>query len=307
MAPLNRLYHFLRKNTLEGSRKNILAHYDLGNEFYRLFLDETMTYSCGIFEGPDSSLREASVAKYDRICRKLQLEAGDRVLEIGSGWGGFAIHAVTHYGCRVTATTISERQYDLSRKRFAEAGVSDRVALLKRDYRDLAGSFDKIVSIEMIEAVGPQYLDTFFNVCSRCLEAHGMMLLQAITIADWAYERYIRDVDFIKRYIFPGGSLPSVAAMTSAAARATDMRLFHMEDITPHYAATLQRWRENFLTNVDRVRSLGFPEPFIRMWKYYFCYCEGGFRERYIGDVQMLFTKPLCRRNPILPPLTVEA
>jgi cyclopropane-fatty-acyl-phospholipid synthase len=298
--PANRLFHFLRRNTRRGSRGNIRAHYDLGNDFYALFLDDTLTYSCGIFDRSDSSLRDASLAKYDRICRKLRLSAGDRVLEIGTGWGGFAIHAAGQYGCHVTTTTISRAQHELAVKRVADAGLCDRVELRLDDYRDLRGRYDKLVSIEMIEAVGHHYLEDFFRCCSDRLKPDGVMLLQAITIADRAYERHTRSVDFIKRYIFPGSCIPSVAAMMGAVARSTDLRLVHLEDITPHYARTLRAWRDQFLHNSDAVRSLGYSDAFIRMWEFYLRYCEAGFAERYLGDVQMLFTKPLWRGEPIL-------
>jgi cyclopropane-fatty-acyl-phospholipid synthase len=303
MAPLHRVLHALRKNTRDGSRKNIAAHYDLGNDFYALFLDQTMTYSCNIFEREDTTLEEAAIAKYDHICRKLQLGFHDHVLEIGSGWGGFAIHAAKNYGCRVTTTTISRQQHDLAGERIGKAGLSSRVELLFEDYRDLKGKFDKLVSIEMIEAVGHHFLDTYFKVCSNLLKDDGMMALQAITITDQFYDGQVRSPDFIKRYIFPGSFIPSVSAITSTVARATDMKLFHLEDITPHYARTLRTWRERFFNRIDNVRKLGYPESFIRMWEYYFCYCEGGFLERYIGDVQMIFTKPDCRQEPILPSL----
>ena len=302
MAPLHRVLHALRKNTRDGSRKNIAAHYDLGNDFYALFLDQTMTYSCNIFEREDTTLEEAAIAKYDHICRKLQLGPHDHVLEIGSGWGGFAIHAAKNYGCRVTTTTISRQQHDLAGERIGKAGLSSRVELLFEDYRDLKGKFDKLVSIEMIEAVGHHFLDTYFKVCSNLLKDDGMMALQAITITDQFYDGQVRSPDFIKRYIFPGSFIPSVSAITSAVARATDMNLFHLEDITPHYARTLRTWRERFFNRIDNVRKLGYPESFIRMWEYYFCYCEGGFLERYIGDVQMIFTKPDCRPAPIPSP-----
>lgn len=302
-APLFRLYHLARKNTLSGSRKNILAHYDLGNDFYALFLDSTMTYSCGIFETRQCTLEAASIAKYDRICKKLQLKSGDRVVEIGTGWGGFALHAAQHYDVHVTTTTISNAQHRFAAERFREAGLQDRITLLKKDYRNLKGRFDKLVSIEMIEAVGHQYFDTFFRVCSQLLKETGMMLLQAITIRDQEFKRYIRSVDFINRYIFPGGCLPSVAAMADAVSRVTDMKIFHLEDITPHYARTLREWRRRFFSNIEAVRAMNFPESFIRMWEYYLCYCEGGFAEHVIGNVQMLLTKPLCRRKPLLPHL----
>jgi cyclopropane-fatty-acyl-phospholipid synthase len=298
-----RLAHFLRRNTRTGGRKNIAAHYDLGDDFFSLFLDETMTYSCGIFEHAGSTLKEASVGKYDRICRKLALRPDDHVLEIGTGWGGFAVHAAAGYGCRVTTTTISRRQYEYAANRIREEGLEDRVEPLLSDYRDLSGSFDKLVSIEMIEAVGHQYLETFFRHCSERLTSDGMMLLQAITIPDDRYDLHTRSVDFIKRYIFPGSSIPSVSAISRATESATDMRMLHLEDITPHYARTLQEWRARFLARRDEVRALGYPESFLRMWEYYLCYCEGSFEERYNGDVQIVFTKPRCRREPILPEL----
>jgi cyclopropane-fatty-acyl-phospholipid synthase len=300
VAPMRMLFHFLNKNTRRGSRENILVHYDLGDDFYKLFLDETLTYSCGIFETEDSSLKDASDAKYDRICQKLRLGGGDHVLEIGTGWGGFAIHAARHYDCRVTTTTISDNQHQLAAQRFADAGLTDKITLLKQDYRDLSGRFDKLVSIEMIEAVGHHFLDTFFRVCSERLKPDGIFLLQAITIRDQVFEKHKRSVDFIKRFIFPGSCIPSITAISRSIARATDLKLFHLEDITPHYARTLREWRRRFFDNIDAVRDLGFSEAFIRMWEYYLCYCEGGFAERYIGDVQMLFTKPLSRPAPLL-------
>jgi len=303
-APLYKAYHFLHKDSRKGSRINIAAHYDLGNDFYALFLDDTLTYSCGIFERPECSLQEASVAKYDRICKKLQLSAEDHVLEIGTGWGGFAIHAAGRYGCRMTTTTISRAQRDLALERISSAGLGNRVHVLFKDYRDLKGRFDKVVSIEMIEAVGHHYLNTFFRCCSNLLTERGVMLLQAITIADQAFERHKKEVDFIKRYIFPGSCIPSVTAMGDAVTSATDLRLVHLEDITPHYARTLRTWRERFFENIRQVRALGYSETFVRMWEFYLCYCEAGFQERYLGDVQMLFAKPLWRGQSPLPSLS---
>ncbi len=300
-APLYKLYHYARKNTKGGSRKNILAHYDLGNDFYKLFLDETMTYSCGIFEREDSTLREASEAKYDRICRKLNLTTDDQVLEIGTGWGGFAVHAAGNYGVHVTTATISDEQHQFVQNRIKAAELEDRITLLKSDYRDLSGKFDKLVSIEMIEAVGHQFYTTFFQTCSRLLKDDGMMALQAITIGDQIFNRHKRSVDFIKRYIFPGSCIPSITAISNAIVKATDLRLVQLEDITPHYARTLSEWRRRFFANIDKVRKMGYSDTFIRMWEYYLCYCEGGFAERYIGDVQMLFTKPLCRIDALVP------
>ncbi len=284
--------HRMRRNTLSGSRRNIAAHYDLGNDFFSLFLDETLAYSCAIFPGRESSLHEASVAKFDRICQKLELSEKDHVLEIGSGWGGFALHAASRCGCRVTALTISRRQYEFTVKRVKEAGLTDRICVLLQDSRDHEGSYDKLVSVEMIEAVGYQYFDTYFAKCSRLLKPDGKMLLQAIVFPDQQYERYRRSVDFIQKYIFPGGCLPSVGEICRSIGRASDFRFSHLEDITPHYADTLAHWRQRFRTESDRIRNLGFNDEFIRTWEFYFCYCEGGFRERAIGDVQILLTKP---------------
>jgi cyclopropane-fatty-acyl-phospholipid synthase len=303
MSLINNLWHTLRRNTLQGSRKNIAAHYDLGNEMFALFLDDTMMYSCAIFEHPQMSLQQASVEKLERVCRKLELHPGDHLLEIGTGWGGLAIHAARRYGCHVTTTTISREQYRLALQRVEQAGLGDRITVLCEDYRSLNGQYDKLVSIEMIEAVGHAYFDTWFKQCSRLLKPDGLMLLQSITIADQRYAAARRSVDFIQRYIFPGGCLPSVAVLSDAVARNTDMRIAHLEDIGPHYATTLKRWRERFMARLDEVRALGYPEEFIRMWEYYLCYCEGGFRERAIGTVQVLLGKPLNRREALLPTL----
>jgi cyclopropane-fatty-acyl-phospholipid synthase len=297
--PMYRLAHWLHRNNRDGSRRNIAAHYDLGNDFFQLFLDPTMNYSCGIFPSDDVDMEQASLAKMDAICRKLDLRPEDHLLEIGTGWGGLAIYAAGRYGCRVTTTTISRRQHELATARVVEAGLQDRVTLLLEDYRDLEGRFDKLVSVEMIEAVGHQYLDTYFAKCSELLKPEGMMLLQAITIRDQLYDEAVKRVDFIKRYIFPGGFIPSVNAISNSVTRASDMRLFHLQDIGPHYATTLRRWRERFFKNIDAVRELGYPESFVRMWEFYLCYCEGGFLERQIGNVQMLLAKPLNRRSSL--------
>ncbi len=294
-VPLQKALHWAARNTRAGSARNIAAHYDLGNDFFGLFLDPTLMYSSAVFDRPAMTLEEASIAKLDRICRKLDLGPNDHVLEIGTGWGGFALHAARHSGARVTTTTISRQQYELAQERFAAAGLADRITLLLEDYRDLAGCYHKLVSIEMIEAVGHQYYDTYFRKCCDLLKPDGMMLLQAITIADQRYEAARTSVDFIQRHIFPGSCIPSVAVIADALARVTDLRIFHLEDIGPHYATTLKHWRENLFANLDRVRSLGYPDEFIRMWEFYFCYCEGGFAERAIGDVQMLLVKPLAR------------
>ena len=287
-----RSLHWIRRNNKGGSRRNIAAHYDLGNDFFSLWLDDTMTYSSGIFERPDSTLREASVAKLDRICRRLALRPGDHVLEIGTGWGSFALHAASMYGCRVTTTTISREQHDLAVKRIAAAGLSDRVTVLLKDYRDLTGQYDKLVSIEMIEAVGHAFLDTYFKQCASLLKPDGAMMLQAITMNDQRYDRYLRTVDFIQHYIFPGSCCPSLSAMANSIARASDLKWSHLEDFGPHYAKTLRSWRDRFFAAIDAVRAMGYDERFIRMWDYYLSYCEAGFAERYIGVAQILLAKP---------------
>ena len=304
--PLLRGFGWLRRNTRAGSRRNIAAHYDLGNEFYELFLDETMTYSCAVFESPAMTLHEAQTAKYDRLCRKLRLAPADHVLEIGTGWGGFALHAAATYGCRVTTTTISREQHDYAEEHIKRAGLANRIELLLDDYRDLRGTYDKLVSIEMVEAVGSQFLDTFLRACSDRLKPDGAMALQAITITEQEYVQHTRTVDFIKRYIFPGSCLLSVTALCGSATRATDLRPAHMEDITPHYARTLSLWCDRFLARLDDVRAMGFPDEFIRMWEYYLRYCQGAFAEHYIGDIQMVLHKPLCRAEPILATLDAE-
>jgi cyclopropane-fatty-acyl-phospholipid synthase len=297
--PALRFYHWLRRNTRKGSQWNIYAHYDLGNDFYSVFLDETMTYSCGIFNNSMSTLQQASVEKYDRICRQLRLTSEDHVIEVGGGWGGFAIHAAMHYGCKVTSTTISRQQYEWAQERVRRLGLEEKVQLQLKDYRDVKGIYDKLVSIEMIEAVGHQYLGRFLQCCSKLLKQDGLMALQAITITDQYYKEHIRTVDFVKRYIFPGSCLVAVTPLCDAISKFTDMRPIHLEDITPHYAETLRWWRKGFNDNLERIRSLGFDEPFIRMWEYYLSYCEGAFEEHYIGDVQMVFAKPLYRCGPI--------
>ena len=291
-APLLRLIHWLNRNSQAGSRRNIEAHYDLGNDMFKLFLDPTMMYSCAYYADDTTSLDDAATAKLQRICDKLQLSASDHVVEIGTGWGGFAIYAATHYGCKVTTTTISKQQFEVAQQRVQAAGLEDRVTLLMEDYRDLKGTYDKLVSIEMIEAVGPQYLDTYFAKCSSLLKPDGLMLIQAITIQDQFYDQAIKSVDFIQRYIFPGGFIPSVTAISNAVKNSTDTRLFQMEDIGPHYATTLRDWRQRFFENIDQVKSLGYSEQFIAMWEFYLCYCEGGFLERTLGTSHLVFTKP---------------
>jgi cyclopropane-fatty-acyl-phospholipid synthase len=297
--PIYKLFHHLHRNSKDGSARNIAAHYDLGNGLYRLMLDETMAYSCAIFENEQATLLQASRAKFDAACRKLALKPGEHLLEIGTGWGGLAIHAARHYGCRVTTTTISKAQHEFARERIAEAGLQDRVTLLLQDYRELKGRYDKLISIEMIEAVGANYLDCYFGRCSALLESDGAMLLQAITIQDQLYAQALRSVDYIQRFIFPGSFIPSITALSNAIAGASDLKIFHLEDIGPHYARTLAEWRRNFFAHLPEVRRLGYSDSFVRLWEFYLCYCEGGFAERQLGDVQMLLTKPDCRRAPI--------
>jgi cyclopropane-fatty-acyl-phospholipid synthase len=295
VAPLRNAFSRIPPNTRDGARRHVAAHYDLGNDMFRTFLDETMTYSCAYFETPEATLREAQEAKLDRICRKLELGPDDHVVEIGSGWGSFAMHAADRYGCRVTTTTISREQHELATQRVREAGLDDRVSIVLEDYRDLRGRFDKLVSIEMIEAVGWQYFDTFFRRCAELLKPTGLMLLQAITVEDRLYELEKASRSFIKQLIFPAGCLPSVEVIRRSVARVTDMRMLDLEDITEHYPETLRRWRENFAASAERVAELGYDLRFRRLWELYFAWCEGGFRERRIGDVQALFAKPSYR------------
>lgn len=287
-----KLAHAMNRNTHEGSRRNISAHYDLGNDFFRLFLDPAMMYSSAIFERPGNTLEKAAIDKLDAICRELELSPQDHLLEIGTGWGGMAIHAATHYGCRVTTTTISREQYEYARARVEELGLEDRITLLLEDYRALTGKYDKLVSIEMIEAVGHDFYSSYFQCCSRLLKPRGRMVIQAITIPDGRYERARRSVDFIKRYIFPGGCLPSLEVIAKHIAKDTDLQMVHLRDITPDYARTLAHWRQRFMDRLDEVRAMGFDARFIRMWEFYLCYCEGGFRERIIGTAQLTFAKP---------------
>jgi cyclopropane-fatty-acyl-phospholipid synthase len=278
-----RLLHAFNRNTRSGSRRNIAAHYDLGNEFYRLWLDETMMYSAALFTRDDLTLHQAQLAKLDRLCDLLALAPGDHLLEIGSGWGALALHAARRHGCRVTTTTISRHQYELVRERVAAAGLEDRVTVLLKDYRDLDGLYDRVVSVEMIEAVGHQYYGTYFATISRLLKPDGLAVLQAITIAEQRYATALKEVDFIQRYIFPGSNIPSLGAITAAIAEHGDLNLVEMHDLSPHYVRTLQCWRERFQARAADIRALGFDERFLRMWEFYLAYCEGGFAERAIG------------------------
>ena len=298
---LLKVWHFSNRNSQQGSRKNIAAHYDLGNELFALFLDQHSMYSSATFYHPDLSLEDASTAKLERICQKLHLQPDDHILEIGTGWGGFAIYAAKNYGCHITTTTISKEQYQAAQQRVIDAGVADRVTILMEDYRDLQGRYDKLVSIEMIEAVGHHYLDTYLKQCAALLKPNGLALIQAITIEDSYYYQALKSVDFIKRYIFPGSFIPCVSAIVASAARSTDLRLINLEDQGESYALTLNHWRKSFLAALDQVRAQGYNEEFIRMWEFYLCYCEGGFKEKSISNVQLLLAKPGNRRQQWLP------
>ena len=302
-----RAWHALRRNTRTGSRRNIAAHYDLGNSFFQLFLSPDLMYSSGIWAGEEDSLDSASTRKLDRICRKLDLKPNDRVVEIGTGWGGFAVHAAQHYGCHVTTTTISREQHALAAQRVAEAGLEDRVTLLLEDYRDLTGTYDKLVSIEMIEAIGAQFLDPYFGKLGALLKPDGLALIQAITIEDHRYEQALHSVDFIKRHVFPGSFIPSIAAMVSAKGRASDLALIQLEDFGLSYARTLEAWRKRFRAALPQVRAQGYDERFIAMWDFYLAYCEGGFRERSIGVAQLLMAKPGHRTPAPMPDLPNNA
>ncbi len=292
---LHRKIHARRENSYTGSRANIAAHYDLGNDFFEVMLDPTMMYSCAVFEHPDEDLESAQRRKLDHICRKLDLRPQDHLLEIGTGWGGLAEHAARHFGCRVTTTTISREQYDYACARIEAAGLGDRVTLLFDDYRDLDGEYDKIVSIEMIEAVGHRYVDTYFRKLSELLRPDGLALVQSITIEEQSYLDARDSADFIKRFIFPGGCLPSIASVSASLGRATDMQICHMEDIGLHYARTLARWRDNLNAQRELITAKGYDLTFQRLWDFYLAYCEGGFLERSIGDVQFLIGKAKAR------------
>lgn len=298
--PLVQGLHWLNRNTRKGSQKNIAAHYDLGNDLFEQFLDPTMMYSAGQFLRPEDSLEQAQLNKLQRICQKLALQPGDHLLEIGTGWGSMALYAAQHYGCRVTTTTLSKEQYAFTAQRIEQLGLQDRVTLLLQDYRDLTGQYDKLVSIEMIEAVGHRFLPTYFKQCAQLLKSNGLMLIQAITIREQRYEQACRNVDFIQRYIFPGGALPSVQKMLDVVSRDTDMNLLHMEDFGLHYARTLRLWHENFRQAHGRLNELGYDDYFLRLWEFYLCYCEGGFLERAIGTAQLLLAKPAAITAPLL-------
>jgi len=291
IKPINKWIHYRRQNTLIGSKKNIVAHYDLSNEFYSLWLDRTMTYSCGIFKNNTTTMEEASIEKLDRICKKLNLSKDDSVLEIGTGWGSFAIHAAKNYGCKITTTTISDAQYNFAKNRIEEEGLQDKITLLNKDYRLLEGQYDKIASIEMIEAVGHKNVKTYFKKVSSLLRDNGLFAMQGITYNDQNFDVYKNSVDFINKYIFPGSCLISVAQVSEIIKKNTSMLFVDLEDITSHYATTLRIWRENFFKQLPKIKELGFSDSFINLWEFYFVYCEAGFIEKNIGDYQFVFSK----------------
>ncbi len=288
------IYLLSQKNTIQGSRKNISLHYDLGNDFYKLMLDPTMTYSCGIFASEKTTLEEASLAKYDRIIDQLKIDSGHRVLEIGCGWGGFAARLAQRTGAKLTATTISEEQIKYARKRVENLSMADRISIVKQDYRNLSGHFDRVVSIEMIEAVGHEYLPTYFSKIADLLRPDGAAMIQAITMPDHRYSQYCKEVDYIRTRVFPGSHVPSISAMVEAVVQKSDLRPTNIFDFGYHYARTLREWRLRFLENEDRIAKLGYDEQFRRAWIYYLCYCEAGFEEGYTGDIHLLLTKPAC-------------
>lgn len=289
---VNKLYHNTRKNTIEGSRKNIAAHYDLGNDFYKLFLDRTMTYSSAIFETPEQSLEDAQFEKYDRLCRNLNLKKGDHILEIGSGWGGFALHAAKKYGCRVTTVTISEQQFQYAKARFEKEGLTHRIAIKMQDYRTLDGQYDAIASIEMLEAVGHDYLPVYFGVIHKLLKPGGRLALQVITSRDKHYEKFRKDVDFIQKHIFPGSQTPSLSAIQHAVTKASNLNLFDVKDIGLHYTKTLRVWYDSFNHQLNEIKKLGMDDRFIRKWNYYFQYCEAAFAVQHITVVQLIYDRP---------------
>lgn len=295
--PALKLLDWRNRNTKEQSRKNISAHYDLGNAMYQLFLDPSMMYSSAVYDTASCTLEQGQLNKLKSICDKLQLKSTDHLIEIGTGWGSMAIFAARNYGCKVTTTTISREQHDYAAEKIREAGLESQITLLFQDYRDLTGTYDKLVSIEMIEAVGDEFLDQYFAKCSSLLKEDGLMVLQAITIADQRYNHYVKEVDFIKRYIFPGGCLPSIQRMSNAVANYTDLVLRQVQDIGLDYARTLQDWCHNFMASRDKLHQLGYDDQFIRLWHFYLCYCEGGFLERATSAVHLVFTKPMNRNK----------
>jgi len=300
---VHRLRHRARRNTRDGARANVAAHYDLGNDFFSLFLDDSMTYSCAVFEHDRQSLHEAQLAKIERICRKLDLQPGQHLLEIGTGWGALAIHAARHHGVRVTTTTLSRQQHEVATARVRAAGLESKVRVLLSDYRDLEGLYDRVVSVEMIEAVGWEYYPAFMRVLAERLTPDGLALVQAITLPDHRYERSKREANHINRIVFPGTCIPSTTALLQAASTTGDLRLFHLEEIGPHYATTLRRWRERLLARWQEAGAQGRDERFLRTFEYYLASCEAAYEARYLGNVQLLFAKPGATRAPILPKL----
>jgi cyclopropane-fatty-acyl-phospholipid synthase len=292
-----KIFHRFHQNSIPGARKNIKAHYDLGNDFFELFLDSNWMYSSAVFLKNESTLEEAQFEKVDRICRSLNLKPSDHLLEIGTGWGGFALHAAKYYGCKVTTTTISEKQFELATKRVRDSGLQDQITVLKKDYRLLEGQFDKLVSIEMIEAVGLDYLGIYFEKCSSLLKPEGEMVIQAITIRDDFYEHAKNNVDFIQRYIFPGSGIPCLEVMSRLVKEKTDLQITQLEDFGYHYARTLSVWSERLKSNHHELTRRGYSEELYRMFQFYFSYCEGGFLEKTISVLQMKFSKPKWNRD----------
>ncbi|MFK8012125.1 MAG: class I SAM-dependent methyltransferase [Marinicellaceae bacterium] len=295
-----KIAHYFNKNTQQGSKKNISTHYDLGNELFKTFLDEKMMYSSAIYKTAEDSLEEASDLKLKTICEKLDLQPDDKLIEIGTGWGGLAIYAAKNYGCHVTTTTISEEQYQHAKNLVSKNNLTEKITLLKQDYRELTGTYNKLVSIEMIEAVGHHFLPTYLKKCNDLLTDDGLALIQAITIEDYRYEQALKSVDFIKKYIFPGSFIPSVSEILKVNSASTTMKLFNLEDFGMSYAYTLKAWKERFNNQISTVDNLGYDKQFQRMWNFYFSYCEGGFIERSISVVHLLFTKPRSNRQQIL-------
>lgn len=289
---VNKLSHLKRSNNVSGSKKNISAHYDLNNDFFFLFLDPTMTYSAAYFKKDGMSLQQAQIEKYDRLCRQLNLQPTDHVLEIGSGWGANAIHIAKQYGCKVTTVTISQEQYKFAKQKIEAENLSDKIEIILKDYRFITGTFDKIVSIEMLEAVGAGFMDTYFKKCNELLKKNGILALQVITCPDPHFESLRKGVDWIQKHIFPGSMLPSVAAINRSVNNTTDLTLIDLKDIGLHYATTLVHWRQQFNRNIEQVKQLGFNEEFIRKWNYYFCYCEAAFTMRHINVMQMVYVRP---------------
>ncbi|MCX7182095.1 MAG: cyclopropane-fatty-acyl-phospholipid synthase [Candidatus Methylopumilus sp.] len=292
LKPILKCLHYLNQNSVKGSEINISKHYDLGNEFFSLFLDSTMMYSSAVFKKPHDSLYQGSIHKLETICQGLELTSQDHIIEIGSGWGGFAIYAAQHYGCKVTTTTISKEQYKYVSQKIKDLKLSHKITVLFSDYRHLKGQYDKLVSIEMLEAVGYQYYETYFKVCASLLKPQGLAVIQTITITDQRYEKAKRSVDFIQRYIFPGSCIPSITALQNSMTQSSDLKIYSIHDIGTHYARTLALWRERLFKNLKDIKALGFDDAFIRMWHFYFSYCEGGFEEKVISDIHLKLVKP---------------